>query len=169
MRSIFIAILISFLLHSSLLSQDQQSKYFIEKGIAFYKMRIIDSAIYYYNKAIVSDSLSDEAYFRRALARSKLRDNEGAISDYRTAIRINPKPLYYNNLGIIFTVEEYHEEALIEFNKALKLDSTYVQAIFNKGISYHHMGMREQACKYATKARDMGLDAAGYFCREFCP
>ena len=149
--------------------QDQKTSVLIEKGISFYKVRNIDSAIYYYDLALEIDQNCDPAYFRRALAKSKTKDNDGAIADYREAIRINPKPVYYNNIGIIFTLQQYHEDALDEFNKALAIDSTYVQAIFNKGISYHHMGMPDEACKYTVKARDMGLEAANQFCQQFCP
>jgi len=170
MRSIFlITILSSLLLPASMFSQTQDITSLIETGKSFYKVRNIDSAIFYFNKAINLDNTSDDAYFRRALCKLKLKDNEGAIADYRSAIRINPKPVYYNNIGIIFTLEQYHEEALDEFNKALAIDSTYVQAIFNKGISYHHMGMPEEACKYTVMARDMGLEAANQFCQQFCP
>ncbi len=150
-------------------AQKPETTLLLEKGISFYKIRNIDSAIYFFNLALISDSLCDDAYFRRALARSKTKDNDGAIADYRTAIRINPKPVYYNNIGIILTLEQYHEEALEEFDKALAIDSTYVQAIFNKGISYHHMGMQDEACEYTVKARNMGFEAAGQYCRQFCP
>lgn len=157
------------LIYGFAISQDHNIDNLINRGILFYKSRNIDSAMSCFNKAIQLDKQNDEAYFRRALARSKTKDNDGAVADYRMAISINPKPVYYNNIGIILTLEQYHEEALEEFNKALELDSTYLQAIFNKGISYHHMGMPDEACKYTTKARDMGFEAAEQYCRQFCP
>ena len=170
MRYLIFLILFSILLiHKPLLSQNPEIISLIESGNQFYKIRLIDSALYYYNLAVEKDSTSAEAYFRRALARSKNNDNEGARADYKNAIRINPKPVYYNNMGIILTLEECHEEALLEYDKALAIDSNYVQAIFNKGISYHHMGMQEEACKFIGKAKERGFQPAEQYYQQYCP
>ena len=72
-------------------------------------------------------------------------------------------------MGIIFTLEECHEEALLEYDKALAIDSNYVQAIFNKGISYHHMGMQEEACKFIGKAKEQGFQPAEQYYQQYCP
>ena len=170
MRYIILIIIFSvFLIPEVLISQNQEVISLIESRKSFYKNREIDSALYYYNLALEKDNSSEEAYFGRALARSKNKDNKGAIEDYREAICLNPKPVYYNNIGIILTLEEYHEEALEEFNKALAIDSNYTQAIFNKGISYHQLGMQEEACKFVGKAKEQGFQLAEQYCLEYCP
>jgi len=169
MRTIILIILtITMLNQGDLFSQDQDILSLIERGQSFYKNREIDSALYYYNLAIEKDPASEEAYFARALARTKNRDNEGAIEDYREAICLDPKPVYYNNIGIIFTLEEYHEKALEEYNKALELDPAYTQAIFNKGISYHHLGMPDEACVFVGKAKEQGFQLAEQYFNEYC-
>ncbi len=166
---ILIIIILSFLIPETLFSQDQENISLIEKGKSFYKNREIDSALYYYNLALKKDPYSEEAYFGRALTRTKNRDNAGAIEDYREAICLDPKPVYYNNIGIILTLEESHEEAIEEFNKALEIDSNYTQSLFNKGISYHHLGMQEEACKFVEKAKEQGFQLAEQYCLEYCP
>ncbi len=138
------------------------------KGNAFYKSRELDSALYYYNQALNTDPDYDEAYFRRALVKEKQQDIEEANQDYLAAIQINPKPIYYNNLGINYAIQEKYNDAIIEYDKALAIDSAYAQAIFNKGIAFHHLGRWNEACKYADKALEMGLKIAEQYINEHC-
>jgi tetratricopeptide (TPR) repeat protein len=149
-------------------AQNKQAGLYLEKGNEFYKARNIDSALYYYNMAVNADNDCAETYFRRALAKEKTQDTEGAIADYKTAIRISPMPVYYNNLGMIMTLQGQLEDAIQLFDKALAIDSNYVQALFNKGISYHHLGNVEEACKYIGKARQKGLLFADEYLMQYC-
>jgi tetratricopeptide (TPR) repeat protein len=150
------------------LAQNKQAGIFLEKGNEYYKVRNIDSALYYYDMAVKADNDCAETYFRRALAKEKTQDVDGAIADYQTAIRISPMPVYFNNLGMIMTMRGQQEDAIEQFDQALAIDSTYVQALFNKGISYHHLGNVEQACKYVGKARQQGLLFADEYLNQFC-
>ncbi len=152
----------------TVVSQDQEAQDLIEKGIHLYRVRSLDSAIYYYNLAIEFDSLADEAYFRRAQVKEKRNDILGANEDYRKAISIDPKPVYYNNIGINKAIEGYHEEAIEEYDRAIALDSTYVHALFNKGISYHHLGMYDEACEYTGIAKEKGFQLADQYYQEYC-
>lgn len=156
------------ILPSSLRAQNQALDPLLETGKSFYKVRDLDSAYHYFNLAVAADSASDEAYFRRGLVREKMNDTEGALADYAAAVRINPKPVYYNNRGMIFTLREDHLAALEEYDKALALDPDYVQALFNKGIAYHHLGMTEEACRFVGKARDKGFELAENYWQQFC-
>jgi len=152
----------------SAFAQNRQAGLYLEKGNEFYKVRNIDSALYYYDLAVKADNGCAEAYYRRALAKEKTQDIDGAEADYKTAIRISPMPVYYNNLGMIETKRGQQEEAITYFDQALAIDSTYVQALFNKGISYHKLGEVEEACKYVGKARQLGLLFADEYLNQFC-
>jgi tetratricopeptide (TPR) repeat protein len=149
-------------------AQNKQAGLYLEKGNEFYKARNIDSALYYYDRAVKADNDCAETYYRRALAKEKTQDIDGAIADYQAAIRISPMPVYYNNLGMIMTMRGQQEEAIEQFDLALAIDSTYVQSLFNKGISYHHLGNVEEACKYVGKARQQGLLFADEYLSQFC-
>lgn len=148
--------------------KSESSQEYLDKGIEFYKSRELDSALYYYNLALETNPNFDEALFRRALVKEKQDDLAGANEDYLKAIQINPKPIYYNNLGINYAIEEKYEDAIIEYDKALAIDSNYVQAIFNKGITFHHLGRWNEACEYANKALELGLEIAVQYTSEYC-
>jgi tetratricopeptide (TPR) repeat protein len=160
--------LLVFILPLSLISQNQEVELLLETGKSFYKVRQVDSAYHYFNLAIEADSSSDEAWFRRGLTREKLNDPDGALEDYRHAAQISPEPVYYNNIGMIYTIREDHMAALEEYDKALALDPDYVQALFNKGIAYHHLGMTEEACRFVGKARELGFELAESYWQQFC-
>ncbi|MCF8233300.1 MAG: tetratricopeptide repeat protein [Bacteroidales bacterium] len=140
----------------------------LEKGSSYYQNRSIDSAIYCYNLAVENHPECEEAWFRRALAKEKMHDIDGAIEDYYVAISITPKPIYYNNIGIDLAVKGEYEEAIEIYDKALEMDSLYTQAIFNKGIAFHYLGRWNEACELAGKAREMGLEIAGQYISDFC-
>jgi tetratricopeptide (TPR) repeat protein len=168
MMKIALQIVLSFLFVSSIIAQNKEAGLLLEKGNEYYKARNIDSALYYYNMAVKADNDCAETYFRRALAKEKTQDIEGAVADYKTAIRISPMPVYYNNLGMIMTLRGEQEDAIQQFDKALAIDSNYVQALFNKGISYHHLGNVDEACRYIGKARQKGLLFADEYLMQFC-
>ena len=67
-------------------------------------------------------SLSAKEYFNRAREKSKKGDKEGAISDYKEAIHLNPNysAAYYNR-GLIKRERGKRQEALADFRKSLKL------------------------------------------------
>lgn len=151
-----------------LTAQNPEASRLLETGNTFYKSREIDSALFYFNMAVEADPASAVTYFRRALAKEKSEDMNGAIADYQAAIAISPMPVYYNNIGMILTLQEKYEESILQFDNALELDPDYFQALFNKGISYHHLGNREEACKYVGQARELGLLFADEYLNQFC-
>ncbi len=170
MRKIFFSIFITIFILSCfhLGAQIDSTEIFMNKGKGFYKSRSLDSALYYFDLALDKDSLCDEAYFRRGLIKEKQKNPEGAVEDYSIAISINPKPIYYNNLGVNLTLQGRHEKAIEEYDKALAMDSLYVQAIFNKGVAYHNLGKYDKACEYARKALDLGLQIANQYIEKYC-
>jgi len=165
----FIMVLFQFFASFALFSQKvATSSEFLETGMHHFNLQEYDSALYYFNTLIATDSSNAEVWFRRALVKEKLSDLNGANQDYRIAIKINPKPVYFNNIGINMGIMGYHEEAIAEYNKALFIDSLYVQAIFNKGIAHHYLGNFDKACLYVKKARIMGLMFADNYINEYC-
>jgi tetratricopeptide (TPR) repeat protein len=63
------------------------------RGICYSKLQDYHKAILDYNKAIELDK-KPFTYFNRAIARWKAGDPEGGITDFTTAIELNPKDVY---------------------------------------------------------------------------
>lgn len=75
------------------------------------------------------------AYNLRALARLEIGDREGAREDYKMAIAMNPK--YFEgfiNLGIIDYTEGKFEEAMLNYDKGIRLNSTLGMGFHNRAI-----------------------------------
>jgi tetratricopeptide (TPR) repeat protein len=61
----------------------------------------------------------------------------------------------YNQKGVVLSKLNRFGEAIIEFNKCLKLDSTFVMAYKNIGICYLNLQQGELALFYLKKAQSM--------------
>ena len=82
-----------------------------------------------------------EAYFNRALTRSELNDNEGAIADYSRVVEINPKQdVAYNNRGILRYQLGNKEGAIPDFNRALMSNPASSITYCNRGIVRAELG-----------------------------
>ncbi|MFA6261317.1 MAG: glycosyltransferase family 39 protein [Bacteroidia bacterium] len=75
------------------------------------------------------------AYNLRALAKLETGDRQGAREDYMMAIKINPKYFEgYINLGIIDYSEGKFEEAMLNYDKGIRLNSTLGMGFHNRAI-----------------------------------
>jgi protein O-mannosyl-transferase len=61
-------------------------------------------------------------------------------------------PFAYNNLGYYYhRWEKNYDKAIVEYNHALQMDSTYYQAWSNRGVVYNNIGKHELAIHDFTK------------------
>ncbi|MBI5021139.1 MAG: tetratricopeptide repeat protein [Ignavibacteriales bacterium] len=68
-------------------------------------------------------------------------DAMAAINALHVAIEINPSQKnYYNDLGLLYDVQNCIDEAQRRFNQALSLDSSFVIALNNLAITYYEQG-----------------------------
>ncbi len=58
----------------------------------------------------------------------------------------------HNNIGIAYDKAGKHEEALSEFNEALRLDPGYVEVFNNLAVTYHSMGLVDEAAEKLKEA-----------------
>lgn len=170
MRYIYVfLILIGFISARNGFSQDNHSfDYFLEQAKTYNESRDFDTAYHYIQKAIAIDSNSADAFFLSAIIYENLHDLEKANKSYSKAIKINPKPVYYNNRGINKAIKGKYSTAIVDYQEALKLDNKYKQAWFNKAVAHYKMGEIQQACKDAGKAYDLGLEVAKQFIDRNC-
>jgi len=73
----------------------------------------------------------------RGMAKYNTRDFEGAMSDYNTAIQLNPaySGCYYNR-GIVFFNNQQFQEALKDYNNAILLNPKFASCYDARGILY---------------------------------
>ena len=140
----------------------------MSKANELYKVRKYDSAYYYIQEAISINPKSEQAYFQRALIKQKLDSLESANDDYLRAIAIQPRPVYYNNLGLNKAIKQRFKEAIACYDKAIELDAKYSQAWFNRAVAYFYLGELDKGCSDAQKAKELGLVLSESFIISYC-
>ena len=140
---------------------------------AYYKKSDHYGAISDYIKAIELNPNNDEmsyinnngeklyfsnhhAYYNIGVYKAKLKDYNGAISDYNKAIELNPNytKAYYNR-GISKSKLKDHYGAISDFNKAIELNPNYTKAYYNRGWSKDELKDEYGAISDYTKAIEL--------------
>jgi tetratricopeptide (TPR) repeat protein len=81
-------------------------------------------------------------------------DADGAIVEYKKALKGNPSPgPLYSNLGAAYLTKADYPSALESFNRAIASDSTLVNAYVGIGRAYEAQGRVEEALSYYDRAR----------------
>jgi tetratricopeptide (TPR) repeat protein len=94
----------------------------LERGEQALDKEDLDSAIAYFNAAIVTDPKNAVAYSRRGLAYGKKGDDVQAIADYTEAVRLRPSfGDGYNNRGAAYLQAKDYKRAIQDFEEAIRL------------------------------------------------
>jgi len=86
-------------------------------------------------------------------------DIDGAIQEFRNALRLDPKNVnVLNSLGVCFGVQQNYAKALTAFETALKVNSEEILSLYNAGLVNLLTEQRDKALKYWLKAAPLGKD-----------
>lgn len=118
-----------------------------------------DSAIYYFNKSAVLDSLNPLIFFNRANTFSSTGQYEAAIRDFKTVIRLS-KGSKYKSLAYCGIGEEYRKtgndsSALYFFNNAIEADSLLSFGYNYRGTLFMNNNSLENARNDFAKAVEL--------------
>jgi Flp pilus assembly protein TadD len=73
-------------------------------------------------------------------------DLDGAIAEFRTALRLNPNHVAaHTNLGNALVVQGDFNEALDEYRTALRLNPSHVAAHVGMGVALKRLGRKGEA------------------------
>ncbi|MFM9945575.1 MAG: tetratricopeptide repeat protein [Bacteroidia bacterium] len=158
-----------FLLGNSGYAQAEDlGKIMFERADFLYKTQKFDSALIFINKAVKASPKSEDYIFKRALIKEKTKDIKGAIKDYKACIEINPKPVYFNNIGVIYAIDSNYKEAIVWYNKAIATQEDYAQSLVNIGVAYYYLHQFDKACESMKKASAYGLKMADSYIAANC-
>ncbi len=90
------------------------------------------------------------------------KDYLDALDYYRAAIAKQGSPITYNKMGITLLQMSRDDEARKSFEKSIKLDKTYADAVNNLGVTYYRRKKYSKAIKYYKKAIDLREVAAAF-------
>ena len=120
-------------------------------GDWYFNERHYTLAILTYKRALELDPECSAIHHRLGLAHYKEGDFDAAKEAFQKAISLNPSSAHYHySLGQL--LQDYYDldgawqNAIHEFTEAIKLDSSYVEAWYDRGSLYDKQGKFEKAC-----------------------
>ena len=149
---------------------------YINRGLVNNELKNYEESIEDYNKAIELDKRCALAYNNRGYTKYKMQDFKGALADYNKAILLNPSlklamdnkakllsemcidddkdfsEKYYLSLGIMHINKGEFEDAIHNFNEALKFNPVSDLIHFYTGIAYQSLGKEDDAINSYTKS-----------------
>lgn len=148
---------------------------YLERALEYYTVQDYDAAMEDINKYLGHSPESTLGYFLRA--QIKIRQLEAfagtgqeksvaalqigynaALSDLDLVVRKIPDFKYaYYNIGYIYMLEQNYAKAEEAFTKALKIDSDFGEALFNRGVAYIKQEKVQQAISDLSRAGELGL------------
>ena len=124
----------------------KEKKAYLELGY-YYQQKLNPIAINYYQNALQVDPNDIEINYNLAKLYQDLGDKDNAILQYKILLQIDPDNANaLNNLGYIYLVfEDKYDQAISCFTKAIEVDSTFVNAICNRGIAFTFLKQYDNA------------------------
>jgi tetratricopeptide (TPR) repeat protein len=168
MKKMIIITLMFLIGNSGFAQAEDLGKLMFERADFLYKTQKFDSALIFINKALKASPNTEEYLFKRALIKEKTKNIKGAIKDYKACIEINPKPVYYNNIGVIYAIGNDFKEAVVWYEKAISTQEDYAQSWVNLGVAYYYLKKYDKACESMRKASQYGLKMADSFIAANC-
>uniref|UniRef100_H0X0Z6 Uncharacterized protein n=2 Tax=Otolemur garnettii TaxID=30611 RepID=H0X0Z6_OTOGA len=98
------------------------------------------------------DPKSYLAYEGRAIICLQMGNNFAAMKDINTAMKINTKPEFLTNRGVIHEFMGQQQNAMRDYQAAILLNPKYPLAYFNAGNIYFHHRQFSQASDYFSKS-----------------
>lgn len=122
---------------------------YMELGV-LYHSRHDALAINYYNNALNCRPNDAQALYNLAMFYQETDNIDKALSHYKMILQNDPTNKFaLHNMGWIFLVKQQkYEEAVVFFSKAIEQDETYIEAIYNRGLSF------EMLEKYSNARQD---------------
>jgi tetratricopeptide (TPR) repeat protein len=106
-------------------------------------------ALQYYNTALRLSPKSTEALYNRGLAYQNMGELAKAKEDYKLILSIdrNFADAHYNLGYIALVFEKDYPAAITYFTDAIRVNSSYAEAFYNRGVAYELSGNNEAAQK----------------------
>lgn len=170
---------------SDMTASHTSAVHWFARGLDFYLVQDLVSAVADYSSAIAADGALWMAYFNRAVARYKqaqldagmddVEEHDNSVSTYRLCaadlgkvIDLAPDfPHAYYNRGNVHSQLHDYEAAIADYTEAIRLDPTFAEAYYNRGLTRIYTGQNAQGVTDLSKAGELGLYTAYNLIKRF--
>ncbi len=122
-----------------------------KQGQKAFQNKNFKKSIKYFNQVLKKDSSLVKTYFARGLSYLRMDSLDQAIRDFNTNISKEPTSKAYTYRAMARMRKKLFNNALNDFNKAIEMDTTNVQAFFNRGYLLQNLEVYEDAIKDFTE------------------
>ena len=158
-----------------LISDPNEAKFYLLRGIAKASLRQFDPAIKDYDHAILLNPKFESAYLNRGAAKTQTGDYFGAVADYSITLNLNSNlsDAYYSRANVQQYLGNY-TNAMSDFSLAIKTKTNNVWAYANRaalglalsGRSDLALADMEQAIRFDPQNPTLYCNRAGMLFRD---
>lgn len=131
-------------IRSYMTAVDQNSQYFeaYEELAHLYHLKHNPLAIEHYKNALKIKPNDTQNIYNLGMFYQEMEDYKKALLQYERILEIDPSNKYaMHNMGWIYLNHlAKYDEAISCFTKALEQDTSFLEAVFNRGLSFEHQG-----------------------------
>jgi len=122
-----------------------------------------------YDRLIGLDSSYVMAFRNRGLIHYSRQDYDAAMRDAQRVVQLRPMESYgYFNWGLVAIGKSEFDTAVEKFGEAIRRDSTFADAWFNRGAVRLVLNQKKEACADWQRAMELGYRAAEEVLKQFC-
>jgi tetratricopeptide (TPR) repeat protein len=147
---------IPFLKMSLIKGEDKYEPWFY-LGDAYMNINDPDSAIYYYQNALMLKPDLALAYYKTALCYARYKgDFENGYIYFDKAIETDSTNCaFYEDFGVAYGMNEEYQKAIEIFERGIEVKPDYSPFYTNLGITYKQLGDEAKANEYFAKAQQL--------------
>jgi len=105
-------------------------------------------------------------WYNRGIAHEALREYDQAITDYTTAIELQPKPAYYNNRAVAKERKKLYDSAIEDYTIAIGFAPTAARFYANRADTFEALKQLDRALLDYDTAIRLQPDCANYYYRR---
>jgi len=139
-------------------------------GIAYFKTKKWNQAVFFLKRYTQFFYNDDEAYFLLAQAYTNIRQRQNALLAINKAIKCNTKNTssYIKFRGKLYVNMKIYRMALIDLRNTLDIHPDDGESYLYLGLAYHGIGNKRDACRALEKAVDLQFMEANKYRLKFC-
>lgn len=142
-----------------------------DQAVSLFQMELDSTKKTGLNASHLEDYLEgSKVFFKRGLAKSKIKEYKSAIEDYSMAITLKPTHAnaFYNRAQAEFYIREY-EKSLQDFNTYMGFHSNSASAYFGRAMVKIRMGDSPGGCADFKLAEEKGYVISEDLRKKYCP